>query len=250
MADSTLLRATREAFFTVVRSRTTSFLLAVTGLGLGVLALFTEPLAGAVLLSSLVLAFVAVGLYALILRDRFGGLYEVLDDESLWDLRDSAGTDALLTRTRTLRFLQDGVFAIRDYAWGNGDVLADYSCDPGYPADYYSAGGRHNVVISLRDTKRRGDVDTYTIKRRTTDMFLGSSEWVSTETLQTTRRLTLTVLFPVSRIPVEAWLDRSSRPEHARKRLRAEVHSGGRQKLSVTLHDPPLRETFTIWWRW
>jgi hypothetical protein len=120
-----------EAFLTVARSPITSFGLALIGIGLAVVTFFASPLAGAIIAAGLFVSFSALGVYALILRDRFGGLYEAISDESEWDIHDASGTEAILTRTRRLRFLQNGVFAIRDYAWGDGDVLADYQCSPG-----------------------------------------------------------------------------------------------------------------------
>jgi hypothetical protein len=84
-----------------------------------------------VVLAALLVGFSMLGVYALILRDRYGGLYEAISDESGWDIHSASGTEAVLTRTRRLHFLQNGVFAIRDYAWVAGDVLADYECSPG-----------------------------------------------------------------------------------------------------------------------
>lgn len=102
------------------------------------------------MLAALLVSFSGLGLYALILRDRFGGLYEAISDESEWDIHDASGTEAVLTRTRRLHFLQNGVFAIRDYAWGDGDVLADYQCSPG---SLRGAAALHG--LALDDWERR-----------------------------------------------------------------------------------------------
>jgi hypothetical protein len=53
------------------------------------------------------------------------------------------------------------VIAFEDYAWGDGDVLAEYKCSPGFEADRYLEGDRWNILISLRETKHRGDVQDF-----------------------------------------------------------------------------------------
>jgi hypothetical protein len=50
------------------------------------------------------------------------------------------------------------VVAIRDHTWGDGDLFANYSCQPGVPVDVYEDCSKYNVLISLRETKDKGDV--------------------------------------------------------------------------------------------
>ncbi len=200
-----LVQGASEAFLTVARSQVVSFGLALAGVGIAAVAFFASPLAGAIVSAALLISFSTLGVYALILRDRFGGLYESISDDSEWDIHDASGTEAVLTRTRKLHFLQNGVFAIRDYAWGDGDVLADYQCSPGVRVDTYGAAGKKNIVISLRETKERGDTETYVITRRMRDMFPAESEWVATEIVLPTQSMAIIVRFPADRPPSGAW---------------------------------------------
>ena len=250
LKDRAVVQGGTEAVLTAARSSVAMFGLTLLGVGLAILAFFADPLAGAILLGAMIVAFSGLGIYALILRDRFGGLYETISDASDWDIHDKTGADAALTKTRSLRFLQNGVFAIRDYAWGNGDVLADYKCAPGEAVDFYSAAGKQNIVISLRETKRRGDTGDYVITRQMKNMFPDQSEWVATEITQPTRLMSITVRFPADRPPSGAWLKRSSDPDHKRSNLRVEGSPDGRQKISVQVAKPKLRETYTVWWEW
>jgi len=245
-----LVQGASEAFLTVARSPVASFGLALVSVGIAVVVFFASPLAGAVVAAALLVSFSTLGVYALILRDRFGGLYEAISDESEWDIHDASGTEAVLTRTRRLHFLQNGVFAIRDYAWGDGDVLADYQCSPGVRVDTYRAAGKQNIVISLRETKKRGDTETYVITRRMKDMFPAESEWVATEIVLPTQMMVITVRFPADRPPSGAWLRCSVDPDHKRSTLPIEGSPDGRQRIEARVAKPKLRETYTVWWDW
>lgn len=100
-------------------------------------------------------------------RDRLGyhGMFEVLSYDATLEIKDATGDEATLTRRETIRFLQDNVVALHDHAWGNGELFADYHCRPGVPVDFYEDGSKHNVLISLRETKNRGDVMDLWIQR-------------------------------------------------------------------------------------
>lgn len=248
--DNVALRGTREAIRTIASSRTAAFGVALFGIGLGVLGLFRNPFAGAIVLAAVFVAFSLVGVYGLILRNRFGGLYAIVDDVDVWEIKDATGQNATMTKTRTMRFLQDGVFAIRDYAWGKGDLRADYDCTPGHPADYFTYDGRQNVLVSLRETKRRGDIETYTIKRRCVGTFTESREWVQAEILHETKQLTMTVIFPPDRPPQRAWLSQRSRGQDWRENLVIDGTPSGQQRIEKILVEPRRGDAYTLSWDW
>ncbi len=245
-----VVQGASEGFLIVARSPIASFGFGFLGLVAVGLAYLKDPVAGAIVLGALIVGFSSLGVYALILRDRFGGLYEAISDESEWDIHDGNGSEAVLVRRRRLRFLQNGVFAIRDYAWGDGDVLAGYEISPGVKADTYTVAGKRNVVISLRETKRRGDVETYLITRRMQNMFGNDSEWVATEVVLPTQEVKISVRFPADRPPQGAWLKRNSDPDHKQEELSIEGGGDRRQKVSVRIARPKLYETYTVWWKW
>ncbi len=85
------------------------------------------------------------------LRDqfRYHGMYEILDYEATLEILDLKGKKAVLTRREVIRFLQDNVVAIHDHAWGDGELFAEYRCQPGAPVDSYEDGSKWNVLISL-----------------------------------------------------------------------------------------------------
>lgn len=90
----------------------------------------------------------------------YHGMYEILDYDSTLEIVDPKGEKAVLTRREVVRFLQDNVVAIHDHAWGDGKLFAKYSCQPGVPVDFYEDGSKYNVLISLRETKNRGEGQT------------------------------------------------------------------------------------------
>ena len=65
------------------------------------------------------------------------GLYEVIDYELSLELYDIRGSIASVNKRQTVRYLQDHIIAYQDQAWGQGEILVDYSCAPGIPADIY-----------------------------------------------------------------------------------------------------------------
>ena len=71
--------------------------------------------------------------------------------------------------------------AIHDHGWGDGELFAEYRCQPGVPVDFYEDGSKNNVLISLRETKNRGDVLELWIERVIRNGLLQKQEWFETE---------------------------------------------------------------------
>ena len=104
------------------------------------------------------------------------GMYEILDYDSVLELQDPQGKVAVFKRRQKVKFLQDNIIAYQDYAWGDGNILADYKCSPGVPLDQYQDGFRYNILISLLETKNRGDVVDF-VERTVTGGFTKPNEW-------------------------------------------------------------------------
>lgn len=187
------------------------------------------------------------------LRDRIGyhGMYEILDYHSTLDISDERGEHALLARREVIRFLQDNVVAIHDHAWGDGELFAAYRCQPGIPVDFYQDGSKHNVLLSLRETKNRGDVLELSIDREIAGGFLQKSEWLETEVDHLTSRLRLSIVFPKARPCLRATLSQKNANKTA---LLDERHfrtlANGRQELSLDISRPKFHECYTIKWDW
>jgi hypothetical protein len=179
------------------------------------------------------------------------GLYEMLEYESLLELIDAKGETALFKKRQRVKFLQDNVIAFQDYAWGDGEVLADYRCSPGVEVDHYQEGDRWNVLISLRETKSRGDMEDFYIERKIKGGFKKKEEWWQIEMRHQTRSLKLSILFTQKRkcqsaILMERTCNRTTPlgPAHFT------TLPDGRQLLTWETPSPRRFETYTIKWRW
>jgi len=187
------------------------------------------------------------------LRDkvRYHGMYQVLDYDVTLEIRDRKGKKAVLTRREVMRFLQDNVIAVHDHAWGDGELFARYRCQPGVPVDFYEDGSKHNVLISLRETKDRGDILELWIERVIRDGLLEEHEWFEIEIDHLMRNLRMSIVFPKGRPCRRATLSRRST---GKTMLLSQNHFAllpdGRQRLTWDTKCPKLHDCYTIKWAW
>lgn len=179
------------------------------------------------------------------------GLFEVLDYDSTLELLDGAGKLAIFKRRQKVRFLQDHILAFQDYAWGDGDVLADYRIAPGEVVDCYREGERWNLLISLRETKNRDDVEEFHIERTVRNGFTQDVEWRQTAIWLTTRRIRLEIIFPKERPCRRAiLLERSTNRTIELDGDQIQWLPDGRQLIAWEKEKPPRAEVYTIRWEW
>ena len=55
------------------------------------------------------------------------GVYEVLDFETTLELNDAKGSRATLKKRDKVLYLQNHILAYQDQAWGDGEILGNYS---------------------------------------------------------------------------------------------------------------------------
>ncbi len=179
------------------------------------------------------------------------GLYEVLQYETKLELLDTQGRTAHLSKYQRIKFLQDNVIAFEDFAWGQGNVLAEYKCSPGFEADRYLDGDRWNILISLRETKHRGDIQDFYIERKLANTFTGKQEWWQIEMQHRTRSTKFAVVFPKKRHCKHAFI-----VERTRERTvplpsqNFTVLGDGRQIVTWENIEPRRFETYTFKWVW
>lgn len=179
------------------------------------------------------------------------GAYEILDYEAVVELVDTKGKLALFKKRQRVKFLQNSIIAFEDYAWGDGDILADYKCTPGVVVDKYKEGERWNILISLRDTKSVGDVEQFHIQRTVKGTYIKDEEWLQTEIRRHTQRLKMSVIFPQKRackhaVLVQRSANRSTElgPEHF------DTLPDGRQMVSWETAHAKGYEIYTLKWHW
>ena len=179
------------------------------------------------------------------------GMYEVLEYESTLDIRDKYGKQAQFQKREKVRYLQDNIIAFQDHAWGDGKILLDYACTPGFVADRYRPNYKTFILISLREMKRREDVDEFNIKWGIEKGFTRSREQWETQVIHRTKRLKIQVLFPKSRPPLRVQL-----VEKLVKRVTILSQNNivrlpnGRWQVSWQTDQPRLNESYILKWEW
>lgn len=184
-------------------------------------------------------------------RELQEGMYEIVDYDSTLELKDRRGRVATLERQQRVRFLQDNIIAYQDQAWGDGELFAAYKCSPGVPVDRYRDGFKWKVLISLRETKQRGEVTEFHLRRKIRNGFTKPNEWLQTELSHRTRHLRIRIIFPRGRPCQRALLierNRNRTSELGPDHFSALVD--GRQMLSWETDRPRINELYTIRWQW
>lgn len=243
------LRALKRFVVDLGRSVVVTFALAVLGIALGVLAAFDNPVAGAVVLGALILAFGIAAAGAVIAAGE--GLYEYTHAEDVWDIEDRDAHTVTLTKTRTVKYLQNEVFAIRDFAWGTGAVSGAQVIEgPGDAVHDYTRDEQEHTIILLDGIRgRRSDPDHFKFRRVFADSFPDRTESVVAEVVNATGRIAVTVRFPPDRPPTSAWLTRREAGIVEEEPI-VPRPSGGRQQVTWTTDRPRRFASYRIYWKW
>jgi hypothetical protein len=82
-------------------------------------------------------------------RERHEGMYDILAYDATLELMDPKGETAIFSRHQKVKFLQDNVIAFQGYAWGDGEIFAEYNCSPGVVVDRYLEGDQWKTTEQL-----------------------------------------------------------------------------------------------------
>ncbi|MCB9437259.1 MAG: hypothetical protein H6673_09765 [Anaerolineales bacterium] len=179
------------------------------------------------------------------------GSYEVLEHETRLELMDVEGKVAVYEKRQQVRFVQDNIIAIQDKAWGVGEIFADYQCSPGVAVDRYKEGHRYRVLISLRQTKNKGDIENIYIRRAIKNGFTRHSEDIQTEVDHYIKNFRITVVFPSQRPPIEVSLVRQN---STRTTILGQDHihrlADGRYEVRWETRHPRVFEAYIMAWKW
>lgn len=179
------------------------------------------------------------------------GIFEVLDYSATLELLDTKGKTAVYHKRQRVRFLQDNIIAYQDKAWGDGDIFHHYRVSPGVAVDRYREGYRYRVLISLRETKYKGDVEEFLIERTIRNGFTQSVEDFQTDVDYKFHYLEMAVIFPIGRFPRKLWLiEKNATRTTALGAEYLRVLPDGRQKVSWSKQKPRLFEAYILRWEW
>lgn len=197
----------------------------------------------------------AADLYGLALRLWQGltdqGMYEVLEYESTLELLDKYGKRARFRKREKVRYRQNNIMTYQDQGWADGESLLNYRCTPGVVVDRYRPGQKTYILISLRESKQRGEVDEFHIEWSLRDAFLREQEQWETEVSHRTRYLHVRLVFPKTRPPIRIWMG-----EYLRRRMRLLGDSAlrqlpnGRWQVEWQTNHPRLHERYVLKWEW
>jgi hypothetical protein len=182
---------------------------------------------------------------------RLQGLYDVLDQRRTITLEDATGRMATVETVQRVRFCQNHVTALTEYAWGEGELFADYRCTPGVPVDRYAEGSRQVMLISLREHKNAGDELCLRSHRRILNGFVRSEEYWESDVCHRTQCIEVRIIFPTERKCQRATVTvRSTGKTVALGPDCYHTLPDGRLALCWTNTRPRFNERYLLRWVW
>jgi hypothetical protein len=179
------------------------------------------------------------------------GMYEVLEHESRLEILDKKGKRAKFTKRQKVRYRQNNIIAYQDHAWGDGKILLDYRCTPGKVVDQYRPGHKTFLLISLRESKQRGDEDEFNMEWGIRDGFIRCKELWETEIRHKTKQVKVQIIFPKSRPPDRVWLEENVRQKKSDfDQTALSELPDGRWQLTWQSKNPRLNERYHLHWTW
>lgn len=180
--------------------------------------------------------------------------YEILGQEHEWDLVRPDGSFVIHRKQLHVRYLNRAISVV-DFAWGDGNLFAEYSCRPGRVVDRFIVNDQLWVLISLGGLRQRGEVETLEFKRAITDGFVGQTEWVQLQELE--GRVSIRLVFPKERGPEGVEIIRRGRSRFGRITERrtavapAQLDSVSERQVLTVKHQRPSRNTsLVVRWKW
>lgn len=200
---------------------------------------------------------ISPALYARILTDAnlvgrllphglLGSPYEVLNYTSIVTLDDPEGMHATIERHERIRFLQEGVSAILDHAWGDGVVMTSYQTNVGHVEGSLRDAGKRHLVLGLRRPAHRGEIVEFAVERKLVAAVTQNEEWLETVIDHPVRQIACTVRFPQARPCKQASLVTSDRE------MIVPVIKESKDVTVVQFHQffPKPHAPYTLRWSW
>ena len=172
--------------------------------------------------------------------------YEILDYRANLILHDPKGTKATFKRIQHIRFLQDGVSAILDHAWGDGVLVTGYHNSAGVLMGSFKDQGKRHLVIGLKQAMRKGEEVTFEVTREVMEGFPKAQEWLETTIDHPVRHMSCGVVFPRQRPCQQA----AASYEGRKIALPVVQLTGGKTMLRLQMAQPRSHTPYKINWSW
>jgi hypothetical protein len=178
-----------------------------------------------------------------------GHAYHVLEDESCWDITDR-GSKSTVERRKQLRFTQNEVITLLDWALGDGTGTTTYSC--GRPVEDFKLDNKRFRLILLERFYGRGDELEFVLKRSGKDKFPNTTERIGIEATTVIAILKMSVRWPTDRAPRTVRLrKKNAAGQYDTKDVTTDVKTeGGRKHYELELPEPERGGETTIEWDW
>lgn len=177
------------------------------------------------------------------------GIYEVLEFENTLEILNNSGMKANVKKRMLVRYLQDNILSLTDFAWTNGKGPLNYKVSPGIAVDEYKSGYRTNVLISLRGRRNRGDKDEFNFQWDIAAGFLKPDAFWQIDVTHKFQKMRTKIILPKSRPPTHVFVEEVNRKrsttlslEHVRKL------PDGRWVITWEQDNPKLYESYILHW--
>ena len=179
------------------------------------------------------------------------GIYEVLDYECQLELKDRKGNLATIQKREKVRYLQDYITSYQDQAWGDRNVFLNYHCSPGVPVDEFRLGHKTYKLISLRESRNKGDIDEFRIEWSMRRGFQKSTGFWGTAISHRTKKVIVKIVFPKDRPSLHISITESNvqRTRELAKDAQ-KLLPDGRTMITWENENPRLYENYVLKWVW
>ncbi|HEV7770207.1 MAG TPA: hypothetical protein VGO66_06055 [Solirubrobacterales bacterium] len=254
-----MLQSLKDAYGVIVGSAA-GLATALLGLAGAVVGTFIDPVAGAVASAALLVALVAVFVFALRQRALFTGPYRVLEETITWEFADPQGHAAILTKQQEVRFNYLAI-ALIELASGDGDLFADFSCGygsvikgDGVPSadekGVLTFADEKGVLILLDPRRTRDEVATLKSTRTVQDGFTEPQQWIAHRSVVPSEKTELILQFPsnhdVKNVRIAGPKGHGDRPAKGSE-LKKE---GSRQVLRLKSRAYRENQMVKVTWHW
>ena len=164
---------------------------------------------------------------------------------------DKGGKIASVRKYQKVRYLQNNIIAFQDQAWGDGKILINYKCSPGFTVDTYRSGFKNYILISLREVKKQGEIDEFNINWDIHQGFLRPTGFWASEISHYTDKIKMRVIFPKARPQLHATVMEKNRQRTITLNKDYFLHlPDGKWEVTWVKNRPKLYEQYILRWEW
>jgi hypothetical protein len=243
-----LLASVKEALG-VIRGSAAGIVIAACGLAGILVATTIDPIAAAIASAALLVAIVAVFIFALRQRALFAGPYRVLDETITWEFVANDGHQAYVTKHQQVRF-NYLVVAHTELASGDGSLFASFTCNYGKVISPFPRAGEEGILIQMTPERTRDEESVLTSRREILDGFIGTEQWITHRSSMPSKRTELIMQFPngckIENVRISGPSGHGSRPASSDE-LRTE---GTKHVLRLKPRRYRANQSITVTWTW